>query len=264
MAAAAVILVAGCGETQSDHADRSTTTDTASPSPSSSLGEPRSGTIKLDSGESVHYSCAGEGTPGVLLEAGTDSGGTESFPAAFLDPLIAKTTVCTYDRLGTGISDPAPHHRRTLRDLCAVQDQVIGALRLPTPYVLVGHSGGGNLDIGCADRHPERVAGLVTIDSYHDDPQDLRDQGFVWSDNPEDVDYIDYSKELDTLSMPIGDFPVLVISATEADPGAEKNQRYWLGLSPHSRQVVIEGPHDLPQVAPEAVVAEVLTLVRSQ
>lgn len=39
-------------------------------------------------------------------------------------------------------------------------------------------SGGGNLDIGCASRHPERVAGLVTIDSYHDDPKDLRAQGF--------------------------------------------------------------------------------------
>ena len=34
--------------------------------------------------------------------------------------------------------------------------------------------------------------------------------------------------------MPIGSFPVLVISATEADPGGEKNHRYWLRLSPHS------------------------------
>ena len=55
----------------------------------------------------------------------------------------------------------------------------------------------------------KRVAGLVTIDSYHDDPEDLRAEGFVWTDNPEFVDYVDYSEELDTLTMPIGDFPVL-------------------------------------------------------
>jgi pimeloyl-ACP methyl ester carboxylesterase len=84
----------------------------------------------------------------------------------------------------------------------------------------------------------------------------------VWTDNPEFVDYIDYSEELDTLTMPIGNFPVLVISATEADPGGEKNQRYWLRLSEHSRQVVIEGPHDLQETAPEQVVAEILEELR--
>jgi hypothetical protein len=58
--------------------------------------------------------------------------------------------------------------------------------------------------------------------------------------------------------MPIGNFPVLVVSATQADPGGEKNQRYWLRLSPNSRQVAIEGPHDLQEVAPQQVVTEIL------
>ena len=260
--AAALMLVAACGEDPSDEVE-SGTPDTSSPaSPSPSPGEPRSGTLTLASGESVYYWCAGEGSPGVLLEAGTDSGGTDAYPAAFVDPLVAETTVCTYDRPGTGTSDPPPHRRRTMRDLCAVQDQVVAKLPLRTPYVLVGQSGGGNLNIGCAARHPERVAGLVTIDSYHDDPEGLRAEGFVWTDNPEFVDYVDYSEELDTLTMPIGDFPVLVISATEADPGGEKNQSYWLRLSPHSRQVAIEGPHDLQEVAPEQVVTEILKELR--
>jgi len=225
-------------------------------------GAARSGTLTLNSGESVTYLCAGEGSPGVLVEAGTDSGGTSAYPDAFMDPLIAQTTVCTYDRPGTGTSDPPPHRRRTLRDLCAVQDQVVAKLPLPAPYVLVGQSGGGNINITCAARHPKRVAGLVTIDSYHDDPEVLRGEGFVWTDNPEFVDYVDGSEEQDTMTMPIGDFPVLVISATEADPGGEKNQRYWLRLSPHSRQAVIEGPHNLQETAPEQVAAEILQELR--
>jgi len=260
--ALALVLVAGCGQDPSGGVD-SGTPDTSSPaSPSPSPNEPDSGSLMLASGESVYYWCAGEGSPGVLLEAGTDSGGIDAYPAAFVDPLVAETTVCTYDRPGTGSSDPPPHRRRTMRDLCAVQDQVVAKLSLRGPFVLVGQSGGGNLNIGCAARHPERVAGLVTIDSYHDDPEDLRAEGFVWTDNPEFVDYVDYSEELDTLTMPIGDFPVLVISATEADPGGEKNQSYWLRLSPHSRQVAIEGPHDLQEVAPEQVVTEILKELR--
>lgn len=231
-------------------------------SPPSSPGAPRSGALTLASGESVYYWCAGEGSPGVLLEAGTDSGGIDAYPAAFVDPLVAETTVCTYDRPGTGSSDPPRHRRRTMRDLCSVQDQVVAKLPLRTPYVLVGQSGGGNLNIGCAARHPGRVAGLVTIDSYHDDPEDLRAEGFVWTGNPELVDYVDYSEELDSLRRPIGDFPVLVISATQADPGGEKNQSYWLRLSPHSQQVAIEGPHDLQEAAPERVVTEILKELR--
>ncbi|MEO7422455.1 MAG: alpha/beta fold hydrolase [Ornithinibacter sp.] len=259
---AALMLVAACGEDPSDGGEPATPDTSGPASPSPSLAPRQSGTLTLSSGESVSYWCAGEGSPGVLLEAGTDSGGTDAYPAAFVDPLIAQTTVCTYDRPGTGRSDPPRHARRTMSDLCAVQEQVVAKLPLRTPYVLIGQSGGGNLNIGCAAKHPERVAGLVTIDSYHDDPEDLRAEGFVWTDNPEFVDYVDYSEELDTLPLPLGDFPVLVISATEADPGGEKNQSYWLALSPNSRQVAIEGPHDLQEAAPEQVVTEIIKELR--
>ena len=93
--AAASMLVVACGGDPSDEVE-SGTPDTSSPaSPLPSPGEPRNGTLTLASGESVYYWCAGEGTPGVLLEAGTDSGGTDAYPAAFVDPLVAETTVCT-------------------------------------------------------------------------------------------------------------------------------------------------------------------------
>jgi pimeloyl-ACP methyl ester carboxylesterase len=262
VAAAVLMLVGACGNDSSDEVDGDMPDTSTAVSPSPSPAERHSGTLTLPSGESVFYWCAGQGNPAVLLEAGTDSGGTDAYPTAFVDPLIAEATVCTYDRPGTGRSDPPPHRRRTMRDLCAVQEQVVAKLPLPEPYLLVGQSGGGNLNIGCAGRHPERVAGLVTIDSYHDDPEDLRAEGFVWSDNPELVDYVEYSRELDTLDLPLGDFPVLVISATDADPGGEKNQSYWLQLSPHSRQVAIKGPHDLHQVASEQVVTEILKELR--
>ena len=113
MTAAAVILLGACSEGPSEvtESDATESSSPSSPAPSPSPGERRSGTLTLSSGESVSYWCAGEGSPGVLLEAGTDSGGTDAYPAAFVDPLVAETTVCTYDRPGTGTSDP----------LCATQ-----------------------------------------------------------------------------------------------------------------------------------------------
>ena len=262
VAAAFVLLLGSCGDGAGDNADpkQSSDSDSAAPSTSASGGR-RSGTLTIGSGESVGYWCAGDGSPGLLLEAGTDSGGTDAYPDAFVNPLIAETTVCAYDRPGTGTSDPPPKQRRDLDDLCAVQQEVLSELQLPAPHVLVGQSGGGNLDIGCAARRPEDVAGLVTIDSYHDDPKGLADEGFVWTDNPEYVDYVGYSEELDQLDLPLGDFPVLVVSATDADPGGERNQRHWLKLSPRSRQVVIEGPHDLQETSPGEVSAEILALL---
>ena len=61
--------------------------------------------------------------------------------------------------------------------------------------------------------------------------------------------------------MPIGKFPVLVISASNADPGGAKNQRYWLALSPRSRQVVLRGGHNLHFEVPDKVAAEMLKVL---
>ena len=65
----------------------------------------------------------------------------------------------------------------------------------------------------------------------------------------------------DAYAMPFGEFPVLVISATEDGPQAAENQAHWLGISPDSRQVVIDGPHDIQETAPEEVAAEIVDLL---
>lgn len=225
----------------------------------------RYGTVEFD-GNTVSYSCNGEGDPAVILEAGTDSPGTGAWPMAFVAPIAEVTTVCTYARLGTGNgSREAPDRARTMGDLVSVLDGVLAALELEPPYVMAGQSGGGNIAIAYAVAHPERVAALVSIEGYHDDPAKMMawqaEEGFTWEDNPEHMDWVQSSMEQDAYAMPIGEFPVLIISATQADPGGPENQAYWLGLSPDSRQVVIEGPHDLQYTAPEEVAAEIVDLL---
>ena len=250
------LALTGCGDDSSGESQ--TTTGGAEPTITPTVLEPEEGDLVMRSGGSVHYRCVGQGTPAILLEAGTGSGGTDSLPASFIDPLAEATRVCTYDRLGTGLSDAPPNRKRTVDDLCDVQDEVREELGLSDPSVLAGQSGGANLVIWCASRRPESVAALVSIEGYHDDPADLDGGGFDWRDDSEHVDYVESSTMLDEMSMPIGGFPVLVVTATEGGPRAIKNQKYWLALSAESRQVVLQGGHDLHEEVPEEVVAEIL------
>lgn len=256
---AAGLALTGCGAdaSRAPESERSTT-----PAPSTA---DRVGAVEFD-GMTVAYSCTGDGSPTVILEAGSDSPGTEAWPQAFIGPIADVTTVCTYNRLGTGSGSSEPPDRaRTWDDLASVLDGMLGALELEPPYVMAGQSGGGNVAIAYAVAHPDRVAALVPIEAYHDDPAEMMawqaEEGFTWEDNPEHFDVVPASAQQDAYAMPIGEFPVLIISATQADPGGPENQAYWLGLSPDSRQVVIEGPHDLQFAAPEEVAAEIVNLL---
>ena len=161
--AAAGIALSGC----SADASGPSQTETTTPTPSTAA---RSGSVQVD-GATLAYSCTGEGEPAVMLEAGTESAGTQSFPPAFIAPIAEVTTVCTYNRLGTGAgSDAAPDRVRSLDDLIVVLDGVLEELELDPPYVMSGQSGGGNIAIAYAEAHPDRVAALATIEAYHDDP----------------------------------------------------------------------------------------------
>ena len=235
-------------------------TPTAAPSGgASSPAAVTDGSLQIRSGGRLHYVCLGEGSPAIILE-GADAG-TRSFPSRFLDPLAAVTTVCAYDRLGLGSSSSSPNHVRDLDEVCEVEDELIAGLRLPAPYILMGQSAGGNMVIWCAARHPRNVAALVTIDAYHDSPAMMKEEDEGWQGSADHVDFVRATIQLDRMRVPIGDFPVLVFSATQADPGGVQNQRYWLGLSPHSRQVVVEGGHNLHQEVPDALTPEIIDLL---
>jgi pimeloyl-ACP methyl ester carboxylesterase len=216
-------------------------------------------------GLTVAFHCAGEGGPAVILEAGSDSRGTTSFAGAMVVPIAKVTTVCTYDRLGTGTSSKAPDEPRTFHDLVSVLDGVITALELDPPYVMVGQSAGAEVVIAYAAAHPERVAALMPIEGSRNDPADLAawqaEEGFTWEDNVEHMDLVPAATEIYSVAMPLGDFPVVVVSGSYADPGGPENQAYWLGLSPNSRQIVIEGPHDLQETAPEELAAAIVDVV---
>ena len=150
---------------------------------SASTGDDVAGLIDIG-GRSLYLDCRGSGSPTVILESGfgndseiwdsvalpEDGAGPAVFPA-----IATFTRVCAYDRPGTyrdpgypGRSDPV-EMPRTAGDIVSDLHALLTATGVPGPYVLVGHSFGGLIVRLYACTYPQDVAGLVLVDSAHED-----------------------------------------------------------------------------------------------
>ncbi len=82
--------------------------------------------------------------------------------------LSAHTRVISYDRPGLGYSSENTE-ARTLDVIEKDLNELLASMQVPPPYLLVGHSLGGHVIRYYADRHPDSVAGLVFLDTLHED-----------------------------------------------------------------------------------------------
>jgi pimeloyl-ACP methyl ester carboxylesterase len=128
-------------------------------------------------GYRLHLACQGEGSPTVVMEAAI---GETGLLWSLVQPAVARRSrACVYDRAGLGWSDPSPRPR-TAEIMVEELHTLLATAEVPGPYVLVGHSFGGLLVRLYAARHPQEVAGLVLIDSAHEDqyrraPSEIRE-----------------------------------------------------------------------------------------
>jgi pimeloyl-ACP methyl ester carboxylesterase len=113
-------------------------------------------------GRKLHLNCSGKGSPTVLLEAGL---GDSSLVWSLVQPkLSAQMRACSHDRAGTAWShDAGPQH--SLSQAADDLDALITNAGERPPYILVGHSWGGWLITVYARRHPDKVRGIVLLDS---------------------------------------------------------------------------------------------------
>ncbi|NYJ05652.1 alpha/beta fold hydrolase [Petropleomorpha daqingensis] len=117
-------------------------------------------------GREIAGRCTGlnSGEPTVLLEVGM--GAPRDELQVVEDHLAPRTVVCTYDRAGTGNSDPPESSPRpvaeVVSDALALLDQVAeqGAA---APFFLVGQSFGGELVMRESQTRPDLLAGFVAM-----------------------------------------------------------------------------------------------------
>jgi pimeloyl-ACP methyl ester carboxylesterase len=117
-------------------------------------------------GYRLHISCQGTGSPTVIMEAGL---GEPSLNWALVQPQVSTTTrVCVYDRAGLGWSDKSPKPR-TADMMVEELHTLLKNANIQGPYVMVGHSTGGMLVRFYAHSYPTEVAGMVLVDSQHEE-----------------------------------------------------------------------------------------------
>jgi pimeloyl-ACP methyl ester carboxylesterase len=114
----------------------------------------------------------GEGSPAVVMISGM---GDVALDWALVRPAVGKfTRAVAYDRAGDAWSDPAPGASGlALRAQADDLHALLAGAKVAPPYVLVGHSWGGPIARVFAAKHPTEVAGMVLVDSTHED-------GLLW------------------------------------------------------------------------------------
>lgn len=113
-------------------------------------------------GAAMHYVDHGSGDPVLLLH------GNPTWSFLYRDvirELGAGLRAIAPDYPGFGFSDHPDSYRYTPREHAQWVEALINHLHL-APFVLVVHDWGGPIGLGIAARHPERVAGLVILNTW--------------------------------------------------------------------------------------------------
>ena len=141
----------------------------------------------LSGGIHVAYQVVGDGPLDLVYVPGWVSNvevmWEEPRYARFLERLASFGRLITFDKRGTGLSDPvpegaAPTLEERMDDVRAVMDAV-GSERA----ALLGHSEGGNVSVLFAATYPERTAALVLVGCY---AKRVRSPDYPWAPAPEE------------------------------------------------------------------------------
>ena len=244
------------------------------PGPGGATAEqPTAGRVDVG-GYELAWMCRGSNSPTIIAEAGYDSAGTDTW-FDLLGPLSRVSRVCTYDRAGTGTSDPRPNGVRVTGMLEAEElHRLLEGAGIEPPYVVVGHSYGGFISRLFAARYADETAGLVLVDSSHEDEIQpyRRFYGDVpegdWVDGGDLVDIDATARALRETARDFGDLPLAVVKAGRYEDVLttrlwDRTQADLATLSSNSVFVQATGGHFVMNDDPGALVTAVRAVVES-
>jgi len=235
-------------------------------------------------GRALFISCAGSGSPTVVLEAGS---GNSAETWVGVQPEVARfTRVCSYDRAGLGQSDPAPSGVRTVQDSVDDLHALLAAADISGPIVLAGHSLGGLIVRLYASQCPGDVAGVVLVDGMPPNlptsglallpAQDRRETFTIMRGlHPQDPEHLDIiASGVWVMAHPPALVPTVVLAAGfHGVPGAPPDTVFedlWQELQWDQARVldarfvpVREGDHFLQQDHPEQVIEAIHQVVEA-
>jgi pimeloyl-ACP methyl ester carboxylesterase len=219
----------------------------------------------------------GEGETTVILDAGL--GGT-SEDWSKIQPEVAKfSKVISYDRAGLGRSEKASIPRTCANIISDIRNLLV-AVNLPSPYILVAHSWSGMNARWYANQYPEEITGMILIDAVHENKYEQFEKilseeraNRMWAsvkDPSMNDEYIDRIASIQQVrrTQRVYDFPLIVLTrATDTD---EMNvietslQAEFLKLSSKNKQYFSKyDDHYIQNSEPELVIDSIRQVVES-
>jgi pimeloyl-ACP methyl ester carboxylesterase len=114
-------------------------------------------------GRKFHLLCAGRNSdPSVIIDVGNGDNALQWIDV--LQRTSGFAHVCAYDRAGLGWSDVGPEYS-SFDDRANDLHKLLAAAKIQRPFILVGHSLGGNIVRRFAALYPDAVAGVVLVDA---------------------------------------------------------------------------------------------------
>lgn len=233
-------------------------------------------------GRKIEYAATMNGKPTIVFETGL--GSTILTWDTILDSIKGFAGTFVYNRPGYGSSSfvNAP---QTVREVAEQLNQNLLATGQKPPYILVGHSAGGLYINMYARLYPEKVAGVVFIDSSHPDQFEYfrKEQRMMYnmlltSTSKGKRRYessIVQSTHLDFKNAPaFPDVPVTVLTAGKKSSFLEndKMRKKWIdfqsdlaALSSNSKHIIVKGSgHFIHRNKPELVIREIKKMALKQ
>ena len=234
-------------------------------------------------GAPIAYVSKADSGPTVVFEAGL--GNQLTIWESVYNDVAEFANVMAYSRAGYAgnLFHIDKGGRRTADDVAGVLRQLLDKRDIPGPYVLVGHSIGGNYALRFAMLYPSDVAGLVLLDSRPKEfSRECRKAGLRPCGPSEiqaavqpahiaaEIRGIDETEEQTPIPSELGNLPITVIAATEPPPGGSRGlQPLWVRLQKqfaerleNGRYVQADGSgHFIQRDAPELVVREIRLLL---
>jgi pimeloyl-ACP methyl ester carboxylesterase len=186
-------------------------------------------------GRRVHIMEAGAGSPTVVIVPALGENVLGWVPV--WRELARSTRVCVYDRAGIGWSDSRTLSKRTFDDMAHELHRTLIAAGIAPPYLLVGHSMGGIIARRLATRYPHDVAGMVLVDSSHEDQ--TRRLGTAWRLTRWLLRLLVRPRGLRRLAVSVGLIPRFDAELESEMPAEYRAEARAIRLSSRQRRVVV-------------------------
>ena len=219
-------------------------------------------------GHRLFMECSGTGSPTVIFLHGL--GGNSSDWSGTLGAL-GDVHTCIYDRVnaagGRSSTDTARH---TATDSVEELHTLLDVAGIDPPYLLVGHSYGGELALMYAGSYMDDIAGVLLLDANLPieaelDPPSIRDAVRAdMNNNPERLDFYEAYADTAAVLEYLPPVPITYMYALIQDLPPEwpegayyEKLREWVDGLPKGRLVESQSDHHMPRRIPNEIAAEI-------